>query len=254
VLEPALETAMESARIGLWSWDRAKRRVWWAPSMERLCGLAPGTFGGTLEDAVGFVHPDDRPLVAERISAVAQGAAPAGIRYRLVRTDGDVCWVDNRSLRLDDGLLIGIAIDITEQREVEEELRNREAEARLALDAGGMGAWRWNRVTNEVWWSPELEAIYGFEPGTFPGTYEAYVEVIHPDDREGVIQAIRGNAEHGTEIAHEHRIIRPDGEVRWTEGRGHEIPGTDGREWIGIGVDITSRKEADTERARLLAL
>ncbi|MGH8983249.1 MAG: SpoIIE family protein phosphatase [Acidimicrobiia bacterium] len=254
VLEHALEGALESARIGVWSWDGESRRVRWAASMERLCGLEPGSFGGTLEEAVGFVHPDDRELVAERLTAVTRDAAPTGLRYRLVRADGDVRWVDNRVLRLDDGTLIGIAIDVTEQRDVEEELRNREAEARLALDVGGMGTWRWDRVTNEVSWSPELEAMYGYESGTFPGTFEAFVELIHPDDREHVLEAMRGILEHGGEIAHEHRIVLPNGEVRWTEGRGHEIPGTDGREWIGIGADITSRKEAETERARLLAL
>jgi PAS domain S-box-containing protein len=254
VPEHALEAALESARIGVWSWDGESRRVRWAASMERLCGLEPGTFGGTLEEAVGFVHADDRDLVAERLTAVTRDAAPTGLRYRLVRADGDVRWVDNRSVRLDDGSLIGIAIDVTEQREVEDELRSREAEARLALDAGGMGAWRWNRVTNEVTWSPELEAVYGFEPGTFPGTFEAFVELIHPDDREHVLEAMQRVVTHGGEIEHEHRVVLANGEVRWTEGRGHEIPGTDGREWIGIGVDITSRKEAETERARLLAL
>ena len=254
VPEHALEGALQSARIGVWSWDGESRRVHWAASMERLCGLEPGTFGGTLDEAVGFVHPDDRDLVAERLNAVTRDTAPTGLRYRLVRADGDIRWVDNRSLRLDDGSLIGIAIDVTEQRDVEDELRNREAEARLALDAGGMGSWRWNRVTGEVTWSPELEAVYGFEPGTFAGTFEAFVELIHPDDRQRVIEAMEQVVTHGGEIAHEHRVVLPNGEVRWTEGRGHAIPGTDGREWIGIGVDITSRKEAETERARLLAL
>ncbi|HEX6311647.1 MAG TPA: SpoIIE family protein phosphatase [Acidimicrobiia bacterium] len=254
VLERALEMALESARIGLWSWDGAARHVRWAPSMERLCGLEPGTFGGTLEEAVGFVHPDDREVVAQRLNAVTSGATPEGLRYRLVRTDGEIRWVDNRSLRLDDGSLIGIAIDITEQRHVEEELRNREAEARLALDAGHMGAWRWNRVTNEVSWTPELETVYGREPGSFPGTFEAFAELIHPDDREGVVDTIRRAVDDGAEIAHEHRALTPDGEVRWIEGRGVAIPGSDGSEWIGIGVDVTARKEAETERARLLAL
>jgi PAS domain S-box-containing protein len=254
VLDRTLESALESARIGLWSWDGTTREVRWAPSMERLCGLPPGSFGGTLDEAVSFVHPDDRELVAERAAAVTEGDAPAGLRYRLVRSDGEVRWVDNRSQRLADGTVIGLAIDVTEQRQVEEELRNREAEARLALDAGRMGAWRWNRVTNEVSWSHELEAVYGMESGSFPGTYDAFMEVIHPDDRPAVTDAIARAVDGRGAITHEHRIVRPDGQIRWIEGRGHEIPGSDGREWIGIGVDVTDRKEAETERARLLAL
>lgn len=250
----ALESALESARIGLWAWDIGARRVRWAASMERLCGLEPGTFGGTLEEAQAVVHRDDRAMIGERLAEVQAGAEPAGLRYRIVRPDGEVRWVDNRSKRLDDGTLIGIAIDVTEQREVEDELRNRETEVRLALDAGEMGLWRWNRDTNEVSWSPELEDVYGLERGTFPGTFASFIELIHPDDRDSVIESLQAATGSGTEIALEHRAVRPDGVVRWMEGRGHQIPGTYGREWIGIGIDITSRKEAETERARLHAL
>ena len=55
------------------------------------------------------------------------------------------------------------------RREVEEELRGRELEARLAFAAGRMGSWRWDAASGEVTWSPEMEAAYGIEPGHVRG-------------------------------------------------------------------------------------
>src|SRR5687767_882406 len=189
-LEQSLELALEAGGMGSWSWDPATGIAHWAESMERLCGLEPGTFGGSAEDAIGLVHADDRELVSRRIAASIAGDEPMGLQYRIVRPDGTVRWIDNRSRKLPDGTWVGIAIDITEQREVEDELRNREAEARLAFDAGRMGSWRWERDTNEVFWSPELEAVFGFDRGTFGGTFQAYIDRIADEDRAQVLAAI----------------------------------------------------------------
>ncbi|HUF85563.1 MAG TPA: SpoIIE family protein phosphatase, partial [Acidimicrobiia bacterium] len=254
LVEESLELALETGGMGAWAADPATGTAQWSESMERLAGLEPGAFGGTIADAVALVHPDDRARVGEQVARTTSGDDPAGLRYRIVRPDGQVRWIDNRSRRLSDGSLIGVAIDVTEQHHVEEELRNREAEARLALDAGRMGAWRWERVANEVLWSPELEAVFGLDRGTFEGTFDAYVDRIVAADRAEVLAAIGGAVDHGEDIAVEHRIARPDGSVRWVECRGQAVPGTDAMQWIGVCIDITDRKEIETERARLLAL
>ena len=91
--------------------------------------------------------------------------------------------------------------------------------ARLAFAAGGMGWWRWDPETEAVWWSPELEQLYGLEPGTFAGNFAAYREGIHPDDRERVAAIIDRAVAARSDFTMEHRRIQPDGEVRWIEGR-----------------------------------
>ncbi|MGQ0805900.1 MAG: PAS domain-containing protein, partial [Actinomycetota bacterium] len=253
-IEESLALALEAGGMGAWSSDPATGSARWSESMERLAGLEPGTFGGTVEDALALVHPDDREVVLERVARAAGGAAPAGLRYRIVRPDGTIRWIDNRSRRLPDGTLLGIAIDVTEQQEIEDELRNREAEARLALDAGRMGSWRWERATNEMFWSPELEAVVGLDRGAFAGTFDAYVRHIVPEDRAEALAAIGGAVDGGDELAVKHRVVRADGQVRWVEWRGQAVPDRDGMQWIGVAIDVTERKETDTDRARLLAL
>jgi PAS domain S-box-containing protein len=121
--------------------------------------------------------------------------------------------------------------------------------ARLAFAAAGMGWWRWDPATRSVWWSPELEHLYGFEAGTFGGDFDAYIEGIHPDDREHVAAVIERAVAERCDFTMEHRRVRPDGEVRWIEGRGAPVVDEHGtvREWVGIAIDVTARVQRDRE-------
>jgi PAS domain S-box-containing protein len=131
----------------------------------------------------------------------------------------------------------------------------------LALEAGRLGTWRWDAPTGEVVWDDTLEAMFGFEPGGFPGTFEAYAERLHPDDREFVLETIRRSMASGRGHEFEHRVVWPDGTVRWIEGRGRVVADVEGRAcgMAGVAVDITDRKrleqrrEAQYEVARVLA-
>lgn len=120
-----------------------------------------------------------------------------------------------------------------------------EGRLRLALAAGRMGTWDWNIQTGEVAWSPELEALHGLMPGTFPGTFEAYEADVHPDDRERAAEAIRRVVEaRGQEYQNEYRIIRPDGSIRWIGAHGRLlIDSTGAPAWmLGVCRDITESK------------
>ena len=82
---------------------------------------------------------------------------------------------------------VGSAVDIddriTEHKTAEDELRKSEERFRLAQQVASIGTFEWNIQTGVNRWSPELEALYGLEPGTFPGTQEAWEFLVHPDDR-----------------------------------------------------------------------
>lgn len=124
-------------------------------------------------------------------------------------------------------------------------------QARLALAASGMGTWRWTEATGEVVWDPTLEALYGLPPGGFDGQYETYLGLIHPEDRDAALAEIDRSTREGGEHHTEHRIIWPDGSIRWVEGWGRVTRGPDGRVtgMIGVSVDATARKRAE-ERLR----
>lgn len=103
-----------------------------------------------------------------------------------------------------------------------------------------------------VKWSPGLEVIHGFSPGTFPGTFEAFRNEIHPADRDGVLEAIGAAVDQRRDHHIEYRIVRADGRVRWVEGRGKLFCDQAGHpeRMVGVCSDITKRKHAD-EKFRL---
>jgi PAS domain S-box-containing protein len=144
------------------------------------------------------------------------------------------------------------------REEAEREAALREESERrllLALSAGRMGAWEWDIAANRVEWSEELERIHGLAPKTFPGTVDAVLTDVHPDDRERfrgeVGRALEGG---GDEYEIEYRIVPPDGSQRWVAAKGRVVRGTAGRaiRMIGICRDISARKRVE-ERERFLS-
>src|SRR5690606_31172561 len=103
--------------------------------------------------------------------------------------------------------------------ETENALRRSEERLRRSHAAARVGTWDYDVVTGKVVWDG-VETIHGMQPGTFEGTFDAYLADIHPDDRASVRAAIQESAETGSELSTEYRILLPDGGIRWVHGRG----------------------------------
>ena len=138
-----------------------------------------------------------------------------------------------------------------ETKNAEEALRRNEAGLRLALEAGKMGNFEWNIQTNDIRWSDNLGAIHGVPEGTFNGTFESFLALIHPDDRAGVLHSIRRSIETGADYEAEFRSAKDgsggDGAPHWILGKGKVFNDEQGRpsRMLGICMDITSRKFAE---------
>ena len=135
------------------------------------------------------------------------------------------------------------------------ELAESETRLRLALEAGHMGSWEWELGANKVNWTPTLERMHGVEPGTFGGTVADFERFIHPDDLTRVRAAIRRTIKQQKPLHIEHRIVRPDGTVRWIEKRGTILRDDFGRpvRIAGISLDTTERRETEETLRRSLA-
>jgi len=132
------------------------------------------------------------------------------------------------------------------RRRAETARRAADERLRQALEAGEMGSWEWDVETNRVTWSTELEGLHGLESGTFGGDFSSFLKDIHPEDRQRVQEIIAHSLETGDHLI-EYRIIRPDGSVRWVEGRGKLERNEDGtpRRMAGVCMDVTERKQAE---------
>jgi PAS domain S-box-containing protein len=152
--------------------------------------------------------------------------------------------------RLVYGLMIH-AVDVTEQVRARRDLEQRTAELkqtserlRLAAEAGKLGAWEWHVETGQLIWSPEVERIHGYEPGTFPGTLDAFEKIIHPDERERILSTIADTLKHSRSHVLDYRILHPHGTVRWVEARGRMFFDATGKpeRLVGICMDVTEAK------------
>jgi PAS domain S-box-containing protein len=110
--------------------------------------------------------------------------------------------------------------------------------------------------TGTVKWSPGLEAIHGLAPSTFPGTFAAFRDEIHPEDRDRVLQAIESAVTQRRDHHVQYRIVRADGHVRWVEGRGQLFldAAQQPDRIVGVCADITERKQAEERLAEQAAL
>jgi len=123
---------------------------------------------------------------------------------------------------------------------------------RDGVDAGEVGVWRWDVLTNELAWSGNMEAIHRLPEGSFDGTFNAFTRDIHPDDRERVLALLHHALEKDQRYLVQYRLPPgPLGAIRWVEGRGSILRDANGRptHMTGVCHDITSHKNAEAELA-----
>jgi PAS domain S-box-containing protein len=148
----------------------------------------------------------------------------------------------------------GTQRDITEQRRIEKERLAAAERLRIAIEAVHFGLWEWDVASGMLTWNDELFEIHGLPREKFAPNYEGFLESIHPADRERVEQAVnRALSNPGEEYECEFRILRPDNTERWIHTRGHVRRDDNGKAigMLGAAIDITARKESETERAMM---
>jgi PAS domain S-box-containing protein len=146
--------------------------------------------------------------------------------------------------------------EVAERQRTERELRRSEERYALAQRAAKIGSWDWNIRTGALHWSDQIEPIFGFKRGEFGATYQAFLDCIHPEDRQHVVDAVDACVRDGADYAIEHRIVWPDGTVRWVSEVGDVVRDESGQaiRMLGIVHDITERIRAQETHARMAAI
>lgn len=249
--------AAHSAPVLLWSSDLDGGCTWFNAGWLAFTGRSIETVVSS--GWCDCVHPDDREARLAVQRRAAERGEPFEVEYRLLRHDGTWRWVVDRAVPHDDAGgcsgYVGACFDITERRREEKALLRSREDLRLALAAGSMGTWVWDRRTGQVTRDRNLQRLYGLDPDPTTGTFEEWTALVHPDDRDRVLSEVQRAVAEGGTYELQHRVVRPDGGVRWLERRGEayrdeagQVAGT-----RGLVIDITERKQAEEERNRLLA-
>jgi len=207
-------------------------------------------------DYFTVTHPDDRPLGRERARQLQAGECHGyRITKRYLHRDGRTVWADLSvtAVRDETGAvvqLISQAQDITASKLAQEKLAESLSLLEAAQEIGDIGtfvAWRTPEKVGQDEWSRACLRIYGYDELTFDGSAASFWRRVHPDDLEKV-QAAQDEADRaGKTYDMRHRIVRPDGEVRWVHERAQverDAVGTPIR-YIGVTRDVTEEKLAE---------
>lgn len=148
--------------------------------------------------------------------------------------------------------MLSVAIDrLAAQQSVAQSLHSMNEAQRMAQ----LGSWELELPARKLTWTPEVFRIFEVEPGEFVESYDAFLGMVHPDDRPAM-HAAHLAALSGTPMEIEHRIVRASGEVRYVRERGEVIRNAAGQPTAlaGTVLDITTRKNTDLRLARNQAL
>lgn len=202
-----------------------------------------------------MVHPDDLANHIEKIKTSARDLSPWSDEYRLKFADGKECWLagNARPQREEDGSTLwhGFVIDITERKQVEQELRDSEQRLNLSQEYGGIGSWEADLINGNNIWSNSLFQLVKL-PVSEKVTWNDFLAIVHPDDRQKVIDAKQMHLVHKAKYDVEYRVIIADGEIRWMRSAGRAQFSDDETpiRFIGIAQDVTERHILESELKR----
>ncbi|MDZ7960674.1 MAG: PAS domain S-box protein [Aulosira sp. DedQUE10] len=198
-------------------------------------------------------HGDGIPTSRMPAVLIAQGEQVQNYELNWYTPDGirsTLCWGEILPAMYGHPA-IGIAMfqDVTRLKQIEENLRQTEERLQLALSSAQIVAWDMDLITNHVVFSPNTLFVWGIQVGTAT----EFFTLIHPDDRQQVIQSVQRAIAGEQSYNQEYRVMAPDGVVRWLNSQGQVYLDAAGRgiRMIGVSVDITERKQIEAERDRL---
>ncbi|HKW45409.1 MAG TPA: EAL domain-containing protein [Candidatus Eremiobacteraceae bacterium] len=235
----------------MWATDADMRITWADGKALELFGLEPAkAVGMTLQEYFRVVDPT---FALARHHRDALDGKPVGCLQEWM---GRLFNVHLDPIRSGDGAVTGalaIAIDVTEQMEVEEALRRSELSLAAAQEIAHLGNWERDFSTGATTWSDECLRILGLVPGQDKMEPDSFFAFDHPDDAEFVRRTVAESRASFSPYSIDHRIVRRDGVVRWVHEHGEYALDERGSplKLIGTLLDITDRKQAEERLAHL---
>ena len=153
--------------------------------------------------------------------------------------------VHAKSVSIRGGSILYACRDITERKESERALSRNEQRLALALEAAGAGTWDWEASTGTITWSPEMQRILGDAAGPLPGSFEAFLNRVHPSDRDRVASTMTAAMQQGDSYETLFRLYGSDSVERWVIAKGRGLRNGKPLRMLGVFVDFTDRHRVE---------
>jgi PAS domain S-box-containing protein len=222
---------------------------YFSPGWYALIGYEPDALPQHVDTFMARVHPDDVELLLTAVERHRRGEAPYDVEHRMLHSDGSYRWMRSRGRFSYEGgveRLTGQLTDISARKRIEDALQAAQWLARL-------GAWESELASGETWWSDQMYAIAGVEPGT-PMTTAGVTAMIHADDRDAFAAGVQEVCTLDSHVG-QYRLVRPDGRVAHVRLIGRALRDAEGQvmRMSGACLDVSEQVAADEAIARSLA-
>lgn len=246
-----LRIATEAGRFGIWDWDIVNNFLVWDDTMFELFGLNRDQFDGTFDSWSMLLHPDDKEFCHNEIELALSGQKEVDFEFRIILQNSKK---DTRHIRAKATLLrdssgmpirmIGVNWDVTNDRRIQEQLRRSEYLMNESQLLAGVGSWEYNIITGDMLWSEGFYAIVGKEYNTDHLTFFDFLDCIHTDDKSEFMSTIEQSMFSSISFQIEHRIVLPNGDVRYVLTIGQPYLGSNNNvlRFNGSMQDITTNK------------
>lgn len=223
--ESRLNLAADLAAAGLWSVDTRTGELWGTERLRSIFGYPPST-AITLEDIEAAIHPDDLARVRAAMAGLTRDSNVFNLEYRIVRPDdGAERWLKSRGRPYfgsfgDQESIMGVSIDITEQKINEIALQTSELRLTKGADLAGLAFYEVDFQADTLYFDPALRDLLGLPPGRDRGLgpLEFWLEQLHPEDRPWVMR-LRQELHAGLrdQLTLDYRFMKPDGGQIWIQ-------------------------------------
>ena len=247
--EDQIKAVFEGALDGVLIADDEGRYVAANAAAAALFGMSRAELTGHRIDEL--IDPAGRAAVEERWRTFLSRDVGTG-EYELRCHDGTLRTIEYYARRnIAPGRHLCMVRDVTERRRVHDVARESDVPLQLALDGASVCAWEWDIASDRIAWWGSVEPLV--DVGEGPASVRAFLELVQPEDRAGVIAAVAAALERGVPIDAEFRIRRVDGTHRWLLAKGHVLHDATGAavHVVGVALDIDRRKRAAEEQVRI---